>query len=287
MRPKHYLKICIQLNSDIRESVSNFLFENGARGIIEKENELEVYFDNGSGEETVLVSLHKYIRSLQAVLGRDINSSISTEMVPQRDWNAEWRRSVQPIRVTENILIKPSWIHLAEGYPPVVLEIDPEMAFGSGEHATTKLTLRLIEKNIHPHDTLLDIGTGTGVLAIAALKLGASYAYAFDIDPIASQTAQQNARKNGVADHFFVYAGTLDAIRQRYFDMVAANVNRLPIIRMLPQISALLVSDGVCLLSGLLESEEQMIRQACRKNELSVNFLLHEQEWLAFETRKK
>lgn len=287
MRSTNFLKICLALNSDVGEALSNFLFECGALGIIENENELEAYFNGSLKAESILTPLKRYMHSLQAVLSRDIDISISTERIPQRDWNAEWKNSLRPIFVTENILVKPSWTQLSTPVPRIVLEIDPEMAFGSGEHATTKLTLRLIEKNVQPHSTLLDVGTGTGILAIAALKLGAHRAYAFDIDPIAAQTAWRNAQKNGVSRNFFVFAGMHTAIRQHHFDLIAANVSRLQIVSLLPHFADLLVSNGLCLLSGLLEGEEQMIRSACRENGFAVQIVLREQEWLAFETRKK
>lgn len=287
MKSQDFLKICINVNDDCKEALANFVFENGALGIIEQDDELHAYFDSIQNETAIRESLDDYIRSLRWLHTSLPDINVRTEKIENRDWNAEWKNSLGPIFVSEQVLIKPTWVPTPEPAPHVVIEIDPEMAFGSGEHATTKLTLQLIEKNIRPNIKMLDIGTGTGILAIGALKMGAALVYAFDIDPVAAQTAQRNAEKNHVAKQCLVFTGTLDAVRLQQFDIITANVNRLQILKMLPQISARLAPAGIFLISGILDSEEAAIRDACRGNKLSVGAVIKEQEWLAFETRKE
>ena len=285
MKAQDFLQIRVAVTLGIREAVSNFLFENGALGIVEGENELLGYFDNSKPEEEILYPLFTYLNSLREIV-EDFDIVVSTETIQNRDWNAEWKKSLRPLAVTEKILIKPSWVEKPSPAPPIVVEIDPEMAFGSGEHTTTQMTLQLVEKNVRSNTRLLDIGTGTGILAIAALMLGADAAFVFDIDAVAAQTAQRNAKKNGVAERFFAFAGTLDAVRDRGFDIIVANVNRSQIVPMLKRMSELLPKNGVCLISGIMKGEEQIIRDTCRPIGLTIDSLLFEQEWLAFETRK-
>ncbi|MBN1464462.1 50S ribosomal protein L11 methyltransferase [candidate division KSB1 bacterium] len=287
MQARSFLQVRIRVNAEIAEAVSNFLFENGASGIAEQENELLAYFDASVREKDIVDPLNTYLSSLQQLLHTDANLTIATEILPQRDWNEEWKKSLRPIRITDNMLVQPSWLAKPIPAPPIVIEIDPEMAFGSGEHATTQLTLQLIEKNVHPDCTVLDVGTGSGILAIAALLLGAGSAVAFDTDAIAAQTARHNAIKNGVSGRLCAFAGTLDALQDRYFDLIVANVNRTQILNMLRRMAGLLDGNGLCLLSGILTEEEEMISVACHQNGLTVESIISDKEWLAFETRKR
>ncbi len=282
-----FIKICVDVNPDIREAVANYLFESGAAGLVEDNNELHAYFDHSFDEDLIISQIMTYLTSLRDLLDSGFDIVVSSEKVPHRDWNAEWKSSLQPIAITDNILIKPTWVDAPDPHPPIIIEIDPEMAFGSGEHSTTKLTLQLIEEHLLPESRVLDIGTGTGILAIGALKLGASQVIGFDIEAVAAHTAFRNAEKNGVSDRFQSYAGTLDAIPNGPFDMITANVNRLQIIKMLPHMYNVLADDGVCLISGILDIEEQMIINACLDHHLVVKDVRREQEWLAFETRKR
>ncbi|MBN1560598.1 50S ribosomal protein L11 methyltransferase [candidate division KSB1 bacterium] len=287
MKAQDFLQIRVQVHSEIADVVSNFLFENGAYGIAEQENDLLAYFDGSIKEEDLLRPLFTYLNSLRELVKTDFDIVVATEIVPQRDWSEEWKKTLHPVRITENMVVKPSWLDPPAPAPPVLIEIDPEMAFGSGGHSTTRMMLRLIEKNVHSAITLLDVGTGSGILAIAALMLGADTAFAFDIDAIAAQTARRNADKNGVSGRFYAFAGTLDAVRDQHFDLILANINRTQILKMLKRLYELLAPGGLCLLSGILDSEEEMIRNACRQSGLTIETSLSEQEWLAFETRKR
>lgn len=287
MQGKNYLQVRVRIHPDISEVVADFLFALGAGGILEEQDELHAYFDDSYDAATIRDSLASYIESLPNSRGANSPLSIKTDILENRDWNAEWKKSLKPLFVSDTILIKPTWVDTPEPAPPVVIDIDPEMAFGSGEHATTRMTLQLVEKNIQPQARVLDVGTGTGVLAIGALKLGAASVIGFDIDPIAAQTAYRNAEKNNVADRFESYAGDIDAVRLDPFDLILANVNRTQIIKMLPRMNALLKTSGALLISGILDSEEHLIRNACADQNLIITEMRQEQEWLAFETRKR
>ncbi len=286
METRYYVQAQVSTIPDSVEPVSNFLFELGSTGVMEQENSLVAYFP-AQHESELADKISRYVHELYDLLDVDAPINITVDTLENRDWNAEWKNRWHSLRISDTILIKPSWEPNPKNPPPVVIEIDPEMAFGSGEHSTTKLTLQLVERHISPEKTMLDVGTGTGILSIAALMLGAKQAFGFDIDPIASKTALKNATANGVGERFFTFAGTIEAIHHKTFDMIAANVNRSQILGMLPLLHQRLKPGGYRLLSGILDSEEEVIRRACALQNLQIISVQKDKEWLAFETRSE
>ena len=282
---KFYLEVQIDSPPEIAELVNLSLFELGAQGLVEQPGGVTAFFPDCS-EQELTVNILSAVRQAGAAAGMAVSPNVSVRRCAERDWNAEWKRGWEPLRISDGIMIKPSWLDLPSDAPPLVIEIDPEMAFGSGDHPTTKLVLQLLEKDVCAGDCVLDVGTGTGILAIAALKLGAGQAVAFDVDPQAAQTAKKNAALNGVAERMTVFTGDIQAVRQEAFDLIVANVNRTQIVRLLEAMSRKLRLQGFCLLSGILTSEEELIRRACAHSGLTVLQVLSEKEWLAFEVRK-
>ena len=199
--------------------------------------------------------------------------------------NSEWKKIYHPLRISDKIMIKPSWEKVPKDAPECVVEIDPEMAFGTGTHETTKLTLQLLEKNLKGGEKVLDVGTGTGILSIAAAKLGADRIIAFDIDPLATETAQKNLGINKV-DNIDIYTGTLDAVSGTQFDIILANVNRTQIIKLLPDMAKMLGKSSKLILSGIMDKEEDMLKEAIQINNLKENVMLAEGEWIAFEVSR-
>jgi ribosomal protein L11 methyltransferase len=284
---KYYFEIRIAARPEIAELINLSLFEMGAQGIVEEDEFVIAYFSDLFSENDLVREISETLKHLGEVAGMTFPINVAARRCEERDWNAEWKKGWRPLRVSDGIMIKPSWLDAPADAPPIIIEMDPEMAFGSGDHSTTQLVLRLIEKNIRKNNRLLDVGTGTGILSIAALKLGGASVIAFDVDPIASQTAKKNAAVNQVQDGFHVFTGVLEAIRPTEFDLIAANVNRSQILLMLPGMSRLLRLRGMCLLSGILESEEDQIRRACEQSGLTILQVVQDKEWLAFETRKE
>lgn len=284
---KYYYEIRVDVRPAIAELVNHSLFEVGAQGIVEQDEFVTAYFSDSFSENDLVLEISEALVHLQTIAGVTFPINVAVRRCEERDWNAEWKKGWRPLRVSDRIMIKPSWLDAPPDAPPIIIEMDPEMAFGSGDHSTTQLVLRLIEKNIRKSDRLLDVGTGTGILSIGALKLGAACTVAFDVDHLASQTAKKNAAVNHVQDGFHVFTGVLEAFRPTEFDLIAANVNRSQILLMLPGMSRLLRLRGMCLLSGILESEEQPIRRACAQSGLTVLQVYQDKEWLAFETRKE
>ncbi len=284
---QHWWQATVPVTSPIKEAVSNYLFEIGATGVIEKDGAIEAFFPSTIPSENLFADIKGYLGQLEE-LGFSLRpEAFSIVELADRDWNSEWKKNYHAIRISAGILIKPSWEATPSDAPPCVIEIDPEMAFGTGTHATTKLTLRLMEKNIRPGTSVLDIGTGTGILAIAAAKLGAGQITAIDVDPLAATTAQKNAAINGVVDRLQIFAGSVASLRPFKYDLVMANLNREQILKSLPFIKEMLDYRSVCLFSGILAEEEKVIREQLLQCGFSPLEMTSEEEWLAFKVRIK
>lgn len=189
-----------------------------------------------------------------------------TDFEPE-NWNRKWEETIRPV-VVGRFLIKPTWCDVPQEWADrILLEIDPKMSFGTGYHESTRLALRLFPDFIQPGARVLDAGTGTGVLAIAAARLGASSVFAFDVDEWSYTNAMENVYLNHVPDQVTVASGSLDVAPPGPYDLILANINRGVLIDMLPRFSEMLLPAGAVVLAGLLQSDrELMLRHAKAEN---------------------
>jgi ribosomal protein L11 methyltransferase len=208
--------------------------------------------------------------------------SLTLTPVADQNWNRSWEETIRPIRVTERIVIAPTWHPFAAGAGDIVLTIDPKMSFGTGYHETTRLMLELLERHLTPGARFLDAGTGTGILAIAALKLGAASAVGFDIDEWSYANAVENARLNGVSGLFTVRQGDLASVTESGFDLIAANIQKNVIEEMLPGLVSRLAPVGTLLVSGLLTSDRDSIVATLTGGGLVLGDERREGEWIAY-----
>ncbi|NHZ72354.1 MAG: 50S ribosomal protein L11 methyltransferase, partial [Aquificales bacterium] len=177
-----------------------------------------------------------------------------------QDWANAWKEHYHPFRIGNKIWIQPSWLEIeeesddVEGVRPddVVLTLDPGMAFGTGLHPTTQMCMRAIETVVKPGMTVLDVGTGSGILAIAAAKLGADRLLAFDTDGLAVKATAENTKKNGVAEQISLFQGTLDQVEEKGWDVVVVNILAPVIIKLIQQDGLLsyMGENGRLILSG-------------------------------------
>lgn len=283
---KNWLKITVTHSAEIEDAISNYLFELGAMGIVNPEDNVEAFFEQANREKELHQSIVNYLAQL-GQLGFSVNkSNVESHIVENKDWNAEWKKNFKTTPVTDNIIIRPSWEPKPDPRPKCLIEIDPGMAFGTGTHETTILMLKLIEKNITPNCTVLDIGTGTGILAIAALKLGASKAFAFDNDPLATDATLDNANKNHVADNLEIFMGTLFDLPPKPYDLLLANVNKTEILKIVPFITPFMYKKSRLLLSGLLATEKKLVVNQLNEHGLQVKEILPMGEWIAIHAEK-
>jgi ribosomal protein L11 methyltransferase len=234
-------------------------------------------------------SMEEEMRSVLALLtpaGTSPLPRLSVDTILEENWNDEWEKTVLPVAVGERFLIRPSWHNLPSPTDRIALIIDPKMSFGTGYHESTRLVLRLMERLAPLSGRLLDVGTGTGILAIAGLKLGAGSAVGVDVDEWAYENARENALLNEVAGSLEVRAGDLGAVPESGFDIILANLQLNILISMLPDLARKLTPSGTLILSGLLLQDETEIHRALSSCDLRLTDELRENEWLALACRR-
>lgn len=203
------------------------------------------------------------------------------EIAPQ-NWNASWEASIQPIAVPP-FVVHPTWAPPSEEDAKLIpLVIDPKMSFGTGYHESTRLMLRMMTALVKPGARVLDAGTGTGILAIAALKLGAASALTFDVDVWAEENAEENFAHNGVSDVAEVRIGEIGVVPETGFDLVIANIHREVLLDLLPALVSKMTPDGHLMLAGLLLTDAPRMRDAIREAGLETVREAEEGQWWAW-----
>jgi ribosomal protein L11 methyltransferase len=225
------------------------------------------------------------LRDLEAALAclGTAGAIVSIKPLPEQDWNARWVASIQPIHLGERIRICQSWNSADPSFSGFELIIDPKRAFGSGYHATTQLLVEMLERHIHPASRVLDIGTGSGILSMVALRLGASSALAIDNDPDAIECARENAALNGFGEELRILAGTLDVVGNERFELLVANLDRNTILQIGGSFGCHVGAGGKALLSGLQPSDLQDVSRVVEESGGKVCRRLQRGEWIAIE----
>ncbi len=209
------------------------------------------------------------------------SSILSEQVLTPKNWNQEWEKTIKPQTIGK-FYVHPTWSSFdGELEDKIELMIDPKMAFGTGYHATTRVMLEWLPEVVNEGDTVLDAGTGTGILAIAALKLGADRAFGFDIDEWSETNAKENILLNKV-ENFEVKLGSTEVIPEGdTYDLILANINRNALIELLPELVRRLSKGGKLLLSGLLEEDEKIIKEQQVVAPLTYKGTRQHGEWIA------
>ncbi len=212
--------------------------------------------------------------------------TIDQSSVKEDDWLNNWRKFFRPMPVGERLLINPSWFTDTDPKGRLILNIDPGLAFGTGKHETTRLCMEALERCVKGGEKVLDVGCGSGILGIAAVKLGAESAYGVDIDETAVRTANENAAVNGVKDRFTAVAGDLVEKVTGKYEIVVANIVADAIIALSDAVGDFMTQDAVYIVSGIIDTRADDVRQAVRDS-----FEIAEENtlggWYCFVLRKK
>ncbi len=190
----------------------------------------------------------------ERLLTEGVDNEIHTLCCNEEDWRNNWRQYFFPIPVGEKLLIRPTWRDEIDAGDRKIINIDPGLAFGTGNHETTRLCLAQLEKYVTDSTTLLDVGCGSGILSIAGVLLGAESAFGVDIDPTAVRTAKENAELNQVTDKCTFVAGNLTDKVEGTYDVVAANIVADAIIMLSKDVRKFMNEDSVYIMSGIIES---------------------------------
>ena len=273
-----WFHLSLEIPADLVDPVSGVLFdlescgqqlEDGADA---RQVRLTAFFPSTAGREEVAAALRRGLEGLEAV-------AIRVENVPQEDWTVSWRRHFRPVFPTPRIAVCPPWDRATDPEGGFTIVIEPKQAFGTGHHETTRLALQALERVLRRGDRVLDVGTGSGILSVAAVKLGACRVTAVDTDATAIENALENFSLNGVETHVEAFTGSAADVAG-VFDLVAANIASGALISMLSVLKGRTAASGRLILGGVLGREQPMFVRAVEGAGLSVEEVRCEGEWI-------
>lgn len=234
------------------------------------------------------------LEAFRSRVGKDAGTlAVSTVSLREEDWSSNWKKYYQPFPVGRRLYVVPEWMR-GEEIPGgrIPLYLNPGLIFGTGSHGTTRLCLEGVEKYVETDDNVLDLGTGSGILAIAALCLGAKSAKGCDIDPKASRVAAENASFNGIGEEFQVFTGDITsdtALREQLagtYDLVLANIIADVIIPLTDVVGDFLAEDGIFLTSGIIEHRADDVAAALNRNSFTILETRRKDGWVAYACKK-
>ncbi len=211
--------------------------------------------------------------------------TVTAQKVINQDWSQKWKEHWKPTRASEHVVICPSWEECSHQKDEVLITLDPGSAFGTGTHATTQLCIQAIEKYLKKGDEMADIGTGSGILAITAIKFGATHAVAIDNDPLVIDVAQDNAQVNGVYNKIDFSHATADMLSEQ-FDFVCANILHNILAEIMGDLKNIMKPKAHMVLSGILDEKKPVVLEAIEKHSLKITEILHQDQWVAIVVQK-
>lgn len=319
-----WVKISIYTTSEGIEPVSGRLYQLGITGVeIEDEQDFKDFLENNHQywdyvDDDLIRQKQGETRVIAYVSdnapGRETLSEIRTSMLElkeldgegefgrleieldntsEEDWANNWKKYFHTLEIGRKLVIKPEWEELTEPTDKVVFSINPGMSFGTGSHYTTQLCIEAIEEYIKTGDMMLDLGCGSGILSVISLMLGAEEAYAVDIDPNAVTVAYENADRNNVSrDRYHVMSGNIltdeklqNALGERKYDVIAANIVADVIIGLAPKAKEYLKEGGVFITSGIIEDREDDVRSALEQCGFKIGDIRRRKDWLSIICR--
>ena len=286
-----WIQLRINTTNELAEQISEQLEESGAVSVTFQDTYDNPVFEPLPGEtklwgNTDVVGLYDAqtdIAELQAILNLD-QYSYKIEQLEDKDWEREWMDNFHPMQFGKRLWICPSWRDIPDPNAVNVM-LDPGLAFGTGTHPTTALCLTWLDSLDLNNKIVIDYGCGSGILAIAALKLGAERVIGIDIDPQAIQASRDNAERNNVSQKIELYLAQ-DLPDNLQADVVIANILAGPLKELAPQISKLVKTDGKLGLSGILANQSQSVCEAY-KTQFELDPVIEQEEWCRITGKKK
>lgn len=274
---KKYKEFKIYTEPFETEIITGLLWQLDISGINEEKDHLVVFAAENSEADTIKIS-----SILAGLKSENILKSFTVEenLLEDRNWNEEWEKGIQVVEVDEKIVIKPSFRDYSPKEGQMIITIDPKMSFGTGDHQTTQIVIKLIEKYLLAGSSVLDVGSGTGILSIAAVKLGADSAVAVDIDEWCLLNGLENCRLNNVEDKIDIRQCEISDVEEKKFDFILANINKNILLEIKDEIRKRLAPDGILILSGLLFSDENDIRNHYEPAGFKMIEKMQMKEWI-------
>jgi ribosomal protein L11 methyltransferase len=305
----NWLEVSYHGNDENFELISQIFIDAGSKGVLLEDsntpNEIpddrfgEVYRLNAVDYPSSGVIVKGYLAVVPQVevlldtvktklfeLAPESAASFTVITLAEEDWAENWKQHYQPIQISDKLVIKPSWLERSTGNVVEIL-LDPGMAFGSGTHETTRLCLQLLELYVKTNSRVVDVGTGSGILAIATAKLGAAVVYGVDLDEMAVLRAKENATLNG-CDILIETNNLMDGVGSLAWqpNLIIANILAPVIIGMLADVSRVLVTGDFFICSGIISEEKDEVTNALTKNDFAIVEVSAENGWVAIVARK-
>ena len=301
---KTYWEICIDINPVCADVLCDIIQSNfDCEGIItaeEKyknlelietsENTLKAYIVSDTLDFDEVVSFFKSHRQDlidRKIFSEDIGSwDVSIHKQEIVDWSKKWKEHWKPSKISERIVICPTWENYIAKENEIIVNIDPGNAFGTGTHATTQLCVKACEKYMQKDAVIADVGCGSGILAICAKKLGAKQADAVDTDETAIETAKINAKVNIENDINFTTASS-EVLKSNYYDFVFANILHNVLAQIMPDLKRIMKIGAKIILSGILDGKEPVVIEAIKDNNMKIIEEQRQKEWIAFVVQRE
>jgi ribosomal protein L11 methyltransferase len=281
MRNRRWITIRIAVPDSFQDLLIGTLVPMGVDGFLQGEGYVECSIAASRWKPALQCTMEEiFVRFMEQFPQLDL--AYIVKRVREENWNRQWEQQAGIVEATPRIVIKPSWKTLRKkDRGKLILHIDPKMAFGTGHHETTRLSLLLLEDFVREQSAVLDFGCGTGILGITAAKLGAKRVWAIDNDPWAIPNARENVKRNHVEKRVRVKLGSVDAIPARKFPLIVANIDLPTITKYLRKLSIALQPGGLLILSGVLEADLERLIALAHRARLSPLQVLREKEWIA------
>ncbi len=305
-----WMEITVTTSQEAKEAAADILYQSGANGLVIEDSvpavlaaDVEDYADvpeeNFPSEEVHLIAylpideslavkIDSIRQSVAALADFDLDpgkAEVALQEVEDADWGTAWKAYYQPIELGQNLLIKPTWEDVAPT-GRLVLELDPGMAFGTGTHPTTIMCLELLESLVQGGERVIDVGCGSGILSIAAAKLGAAGVQALDYDPLAVKVAGENVEQNGVQDRVVVCQSNLLERASGQAELIVANIIARIIVQLVPDLARHLLPGGTFIASGIIEEKLPAVLQALQEHGFLVEEERHSGDWVALVARQ-
>lgn len=303
---EQWIEISVEIPQHLQDPLANFLIELGSNGVIVDEDisdpltkkiksdrkdhkRILAYLKKDKQSQQKIHSFDRYLKSLIKIHSLKDSPQIKIKITAEEDWSKKWQQFFTTTRIGKHIIIKPSWELFLPEEGDIIIEMDPGMAFGTGTHPTTRMCLEITENLIlnatEAIGSMLDVGIGSGILSIAAAKMGIKRTVGIDIDPIALRYAKQNIEKNHVIDRIEVRETSLKKMEGK-FDLVVANILSDVLIKMRKELYSHLGDNGILILSGILDENESKIEKKFISKKLSLVDLYQDTGWICLVLQK-
>ena len=296
---KNYFELRISINPEIEEIVADICFSNfSCEGVVLAEEAykdlemtsttrgtLRVFLTEITTNPIEILKTEREILKERGFSDEELGSwEISLDEKENQDWSKKWKEKWTVTHVTENIAVVPSWLDYNPKETELVITLDPGCAFGTGTHQTTQLCMKALEKYFKPGLSMADIGTGSGILAILAKKMGATKVYGCDIDDTVIDVCNENVKINNV-DSIIFELNTADKITEKY-DFVCANILHNVLAEIMGDLKNIMQDNGLMSLSGILDEKKSVVIEAIERENLTIVDTLTQDQWVSFVVSK-